>query len=524
MKSSIKKTHCGIGATLALFLMLLGAYTAGATYPAGYYNSLNGKKGVELMKAVKNVARQHTAISYGTKTWEAFRSTDVRTIDGVDYWWDMYSNELVTVSSGHGGLNIEHSVANSWWGKTQNDAYKDICHLNPSNANANSRKSNYPLCELQSIKWDNGVTFVGTPKTGQGGGSANGYEPADEYKGDFARAFMYMFTIYDDISWKSNTDWMYDTSNELMFRAWAQELLLRWSATDPVSDKERYRNDGIYKEQKNRNPFIDLPDLADHIWGDKKDIPYQTGDPDPGPGPDPDPDPDNTLTYSWFPPTATTIDPTWTIENTDLPSGLTYVWSWKQIDGDYYLNGSAYKNGPFAATAYIYSPVISLEGCETAELSFSHAAKFQANLKDLCYPVIREEGDTEWTPLSVSSWPVKDTWNFSNSGDIDLSRWKGKKVQVGFKYGSTTAGADTWEIRNVKVVAKKTTALEEIESASGDSDDSFLVEVWGRSIAVPEGARIFDLNGREVSGDALQPGVYIVTKPTFSKSVKVLVK
>lgn len=89
--------------------------------------------------------------------------TDVKVVNGKNYWWDMYSNELVLVSSGHGGLNIEHSVANSWWEGTKNDAYKDIHHLNPSNATANSRKGNFPLGKVGTVTWTNGVTTVGKP-------------------------------------------------------------------------------------------------------------------------------------------------------------------------------------------------------------------------------------------------------------------------------------------------------------------------------------------------------------------------
>lgn len=47
-------------------------------------------------------------------------------------------------------------------------------------------------------------------------------------------------------------------------------LLLKWHRQDPVSDKEIKRNDAVYEVQGNRNPFIDHPELAEHIWGDKK--------------------------------------------------------------------------------------------------------------------------------------------------------------------------------------------------------------------------------------------------------------
>lgn len=284
-----------------ILLGLSGILTLSAAYPKGYYDSLNGKKGTDLKKAVQAVAvKGFTAISYGDKTWQAFRSTDVRTVNGVECWWDMYSNNNVPIT-GHSGMNIEHSVANSWWDGTKNNAYKDIVHLNPSDATANNRKSNYPLSEIATVTWDNGVTFVGNPKSGQGGGSNYVYEPHDMYKGDFARVFMYIFTAYADMAWGTRFTWMYDTSSPLLLKPWAYQLLLRWAANDPVSQKELDRNDGIYKEQHNRNPFIDLPDLGEYIWGSKQgEVFYVENsvnpdpvDPDDPIDPDDPDDPDN---------------------------------------------------------------------------------------------------------------------------------------------------------------------------------------------------------------------------------------
>jgi hypothetical protein len=46
--------------------------------------------------------------------------------------------------------------------------------------------------------------------------------------------------------------------------------LLHWNSIDSVSDWERNRNniiDSFY--QHNRNPFIDHPELAEYLWGDR---------------------------------------------------------------------------------------------------------------------------------------------------------------------------------------------------------------------------------------------------------------
>ncbi len=263
---------------LVISLTVLLSLPVWAEIPEGYYSALEGKSSVALRNAAKATANGHKRITYSSGTWEAFAKTDVRMVNGKEAWWDMYSN-LIVYLPGHNGLNIEHSVAQSWWGGGHNnDQGCDLFHLNPSEADANNRKANYPLGEINgNPSWTNGVTNVGNPVAGQGGGSSKVYEPADEYKGDFARAFMYVFTVYNSISWSSKTEWMYDTANTLLLKQWAIDLLIKWSKQDPVDEKERNRNEQVYKIQGNRNPFIDYPELAEHIWGSKNEIPWNPG-------------------------------------------------------------------------------------------------------------------------------------------------------------------------------------------------------------------------------------------------------
>ena len=117
---------------------------------------------------------------------------------------------------------------------------------------------------------------VGTPVQGQGGGSTRVFEPADEYKGDFARTYFYMVTCYQDIGWK----YTYMTQNTAYpsLQGWAIDLLLKWHREDPVSQKEIDRNDEVYRLQSNRNPYIDFPDLAEYVWGEMKGQPFEDGE------------------------------------------------------------------------------------------------------------------------------------------------------------------------------------------------------------------------------------------------------
>ncbi len=264
------------------------ALCAAAEIPHGYYDILDGKSGPELKNACYRVVRNLNRVSSYSALPQYFRETDV--YPGTDRWWDMYS-DIPLYAPSFSGLNREHSFPKSWWGgSTDVNAYVDLNHLYPSEMDANMAKSNYPLGTVDRssrLKFDNGVSLVGYPVTGQGGGATYVFEPDDEYKGDFARTYFYMVTCYQDLSW--NTRYMYMLEQDLYptLNPWSVDLLLKWSREDPVSQKEIDRNEVVYGFQANRNPFIDFPLLAEYIWGDRKGLPFDlagnggwTSDPD----------------------------------------------------------------------------------------------------------------------------------------------------------------------------------------------------------------------------------------------------
>ena len=269
---------------LASLLCLAGA-TAYAEIPAGYYSACEGKKQSALKSQLYSIIKDHKEIPYGTgkgSTWSAFRYTDIDESDNT--WYDIYTSNRVKVSGSSGaasGMNIEHTMPKSWWGGGKNAAYKDIGHLMPSDSKANSTRSNYPFAEVASAKSssvENATFKYGTPVSGQGGGCDIVFEPSDEYKGDMARNYFYMVTCYPNLSWQKNGTYTLQSGVYPTLKPWAIELLLKWHRNDPVSDKERKRNEGIYSQQNNRNPFIDHPELAEHIWGNLMDTPWYEGE------------------------------------------------------------------------------------------------------------------------------------------------------------------------------------------------------------------------------------------------------
>ena len=263
------------------FLLLMGGVIASAMMagiPDGYYNSAKGKQSAELKTALHDIVIDHTILSYND-LWKYFPTTDCYP-DNTSKVWDMYSNTEYTFNgtSSVSGMHKEHSFPKSWWGGStdanQYPSYTDLHHLYPADGTTNTSKSNWPLGEVNTsgtVTLDNGVSKVGEPVSGQGGGAAKVFEPADEYKGDFARTYFYMVTCYQDYSWASSYSWMLQnfSDNYTCLQDWAIDMLLAWSRNDPVSEKETARNEAVYGYQNNRNPYIDHPELVEYVFGNK---------------------------------------------------------------------------------------------------------------------------------------------------------------------------------------------------------------------------------------------------------------
>jgi deoxyribonuclease-1 len=137
-------------------------------------------------------------------------------------------------------FNCEHTFPQSFFSSAA-PMVSDIHHLFPSDEIANTQRSNNPF----------GI-ITGTPAWTQGGSKRlNGvFEPRDAHKGDCARAMLYFVTRYGDYS---------------NFYLPQEPTLYTWHKTFQPDSLDRYRNDGIYALQNNRNPYVDYPQFLDRI-------------------------------------------------------------------------------------------------------------------------------------------------------------------------------------------------------------------------------------------------------------------
>lgn len=263
-----------------------------------YYSSITASSGTALL------GQLHDLMVTTHKTYTTY--TDCKTSSIVysiepgsssDYVTDFYTqrdNPYVWNGGLSGHWNREHvwcqshsidhsGVNGQLWGEKGGGS--DLHHLRPTEHDLNSTRNNHPYGLISDFTTAdrNKNIVVSKYDNAPGGYYVKGYdvfEPLDTVKGDVARILFYVYMHYSSYKYIGGT---IDSDNKTFYgeldltdivttpantEKAAFDLLLSWNASDPVSEEEIYRNEGVYAIQGNRNPFIDNSDYANAIWGD----------------------------------------------------------------------------------------------------------------------------------------------------------------------------------------------------------------------------------------------------------------
>jgi endonuclease I len=264
----------------SLSVSVRGTGVSSVSIPANYYSGLN-QTGSALLTALYNKILGHTNISYNA-LWNTYINTDMY-YDGT--LWDVYSTNIngketpytFVVPGNQCGVyhvegdcyNREHSFPQSWFASLS-PMVSDMHFIYPTDGYVNGIRSDNPYGEVSS------PTYTAQNGGKRGPSVSPGYvstvfEPVDEYKGDLARAQLYIATRYNNLiaGWVNN-----GSANDILagnaypaYDAWFLNLLIKWHNQDPPSVKEINRNNAVYAVQGNRNPFIDSPQYVNRIWG-----------------------------------------------------------------------------------------------------------------------------------------------------------------------------------------------------------------------------------------------------------------
>ncbi|MFH1466749.1 MAG: endonuclease [Pseudomonadota bacterium] len=235
-----------------------------------YYSGISASSS-SLDDDLHRLIDDHTSVSYDD-LWEVFEYTD-RRADGMV--WDPYSDvpggtppytfrfddKCGQYAQEGDCYNREHTWPSSWFNDLA-PMRSDLHQLYPTDGYVNSIRGSFPYGP------------VDVPSYTSLNGSLRGtsalcdypwrvFEPIDGYKGDLARAQLYMSVRYrgEDSGWSSS-----EATDRSTLEPWYATTLLAWHLLDPVDAKEIARNDAIQDIQGNRNPFVDHPEYACYLW------------------------------------------------------------------------------------------------------------------------------------------------------------------------------------------------------------------------------------------------------------------
>ncbi|MDE6812410.1 MAG: endonuclease [Duncaniella sp.] len=220
----------------------------------------NGKSGEALMRAVAAASRPETTVDKNTLTFtlrDEFTGRDISVEAGQlpeGYEWDCF-------------------VPASWWGNAapglQRMAADDFFNLLPLDAATRAaRRDLPPAVEVTMPSFADNLWSAG--RTELYGVETEVYLPPASLRGELARVFMYMAAAYPAEVWTERAYMMLDGTLYPALSGYAIPILMEWHRSSPPSERECVRNDRGSGLQGNRNSFVDYPELAEYLWGDRK--------------------------------------------------------------------------------------------------------------------------------------------------------------------------------------------------------------------------------------------------------------
>lgn len=149
------------------------------------------------------------------------------------------------------------------------------------------------------------------------------------------------------------------------------------------------------------------------------------------------------------------------IQDVIMDPALSYVWKY---DAKYGMKATAYVGGKnYLSQSWVITPAIDLGRAKNPQLSFDQARKYGVDFFKECFVMASTDyaGDAtkcQWDTIPYNKdengnflVPDGSSWNFMSTGEMDLSKYVGQKVYIGFQYNSSELGSATWEFKNLLV-------------------------------------------------------------------------
>jgi len=246
---------------------LTGSIVSGGAVINNYYNGVSTTSS-SFVSDLTSAVSTSTMISYYNFLNTFMNNFNVwDTVAGKSYVECRYSGHKEVFEGNFAwtpqDFSREHVYAHSWmtgnpYDEPESKPYTDQHNLFPVRySGVNVARSNYPFGNVVTVQ----TQYMGAKK----GLNANNrvvFEPADNVKGDVARALMYMAVRYNGL----NGNWAFPNwISPIVPYGQDIDVLLTWHFQDLPDSYEIARNEYVYSVQGNRNPFVDDVNFACYI-------------------------------------------------------------------------------------------------------------------------------------------------------------------------------------------------------------------------------------------------------------------
>ncbi len=247
-----------------------------STAPEQYYTSLDGLTSNALSHQLRRIIADPTTVRAHTyaDAIAILKEADQSPLNSNKVWLVYSEEERAKVdfqtsgSSATGKWNREHTYPRSRGNffSIKEDAIADgIAIYTTTNADS-LRHANTDAHGLRAADGPEN-----SARSNQDYGEYTGPEATQgSWKGDVARSIFFLATRYKGLKVVPG-----DPANTTTGQLGDLNVLLEWHRSDPPDDFEMHRNNVIYEWQRNRNPFIDHPELVEHIWGNQVGVEWK---------------------------------------------------------------------------------------------------------------------------------------------------------------------------------------------------------------------------------------------------------
>ncbi len=233
-----------------------------------YYTSIDGLAGEDLSQAIQDIIANPEVVRWQTYAdiIDILKAADQSPLNSNQVWL-VYTEQqrpkldFQTAGGNNTGLwNREHTYPRSRGGfnDIEDDKFADGLAVFGITTADSLRHANSDAHGLRAADGPENSS-----RSNQDYGEYTGpVGNQGSFYGDVARSIFFLTLRYNGLDVVSG-----NPSNTTVGQLGDLDLLLEWHRNDPPDDFEMNRNNIIYEWQRNRNPFIDMPDLAEYIWG-----------------------------------------------------------------------------------------------------------------------------------------------------------------------------------------------------------------------------------------------------------------